>query len=68
MAQLSDDCFAHGGRLMTTAEALEHLTGRVSRVTDDETAPLTEALGRFLSEDLVAPADVPPHDNSAVDG
>ena len=23
MAQLSDDCFAHGGRLMSTAEALE---------------------------------------------
>ena len=68
MAQLSDDCFAHGGRLMTTAEALDHLTGRVSRVTADETVPLIEALGRILSEDLVAPADVPPHDNSAVDG
>ena len=68
MAQLSDDCFAHGGRLMTTAEALTHLTGRVSRVTADEAVPLTEALGRILAEDLVAPDDVPPHDNSAVDG
>ena len=68
MAQLSDDCFAHGGRLMTTAEALEHLTGRVSRVTGDETVPLTAALGRILAEDLTAPEDVPPHDNSAVDG
>ncbi len=68
MAQLSDDCFAHGGRLMTTAEALEHLTGRVSRVTEDEEVPLTQGLGRILAEDLVAPADVPPHDNSAVDG
>jgi len=68
MAQLSDDCFAHGGRLMTTAEALAQLTGRVSRVTGDEEAPLAEALGRILAEDLVAPADVPPHDNSAVDG
>jgi molybdopterin molybdotransferase len=68
MAQLSDDCFAHGGRLMTTAEALEHLTGRVSRVTGDESVPLAEGLGRILAEDLVAPQDVPPHDNSAVDG
>jgi len=68
MAQLSDDCFAHGGRLMTVAEALEHLTGRVSRVTADETVPVVEGLGRILSEDLVAPQDVPPHDNSAVDG
>jgi molybdopterin molybdotransferase len=68
MAQLSDDCFAQGGRLMTTAEALEHLTGRVSRVTADETVPLAAALGRILAEDLTAPQDVPPHDNSAVDG
>ncbi len=68
MAQLSDDCFAHGGRLMTTAEALQHLTGRVSRVTGDEEVPLAAALGRILTEDLTAPADVPPHDNSAVDG
>ncbi len=68
MAQLSDDCFAHGGRLMTTAEALTHLTGRVSRVTEDEEVPLTQGLGRILAEDLVAPQDVPPHDNSAVDG
>ncbi len=68
MAQLSDDCFAHGGRLMTTAEALERLTGRVSRVTEDEPVALAEGLGRILAEDLVAPADVPPHDNSAVDG
>ena len=68
MAQLSDDCFAHGGRLMTTAEALEHLTQGVSRVTTDETVPLVGSLGRILAEDLVAPQDVPPHDNSAVDG
>ena len=68
MAQLSDDCFAHGGRLMTTAEALQHLTQGVSRVTADETVPLVGSLGRILAEDLVAPQDVPPHDNSAVDG
>jgi len=68
MAQLSDDCFAHGGRLMTTAEALERLTGRISRVTEDQPVALGEGLGRILAEDLVAPADVPPHDNSAVDG
>jgi molybdopterin molybdotransferase len=40
----------------------------VSRVTADETVPLVGSLGRILAEDLVAPQDVPPHDNSAVDG
>ena len=68
MAQLSDDCFAHGGRLMTTAEALALLAERVGPVTEAEEVPLGQALGRILVEDLAAPRDVPPHDNSAVDG
>ena len=33
MAQLSDDCFAHGGRLMTTEEALTRLAGSVVTVS-----------------------------------
>ena len=68
MAQLSDDCFAHGGRLMRVAEALDLLAETVDCVTEPEPAALPEALGRVLAEDLVAPHDVPPHDNSAVDG
>ena len=68
MAQLSDDCFAHGGRLMTTAEALDLIAERVAPVTATEEVPLAQALGRILAEDIRADADVPPHDNSAVDG
>lgn len=68
MAQLSDDCFAHGSRLMTVAEALDLLADKVSRVTEDRALALTEALGSVLTEDVMAPVDVPPHDNSAVDG
>ncbi len=68
MAQLSDDCFAHGGRLMRVEEALALLAEKLVRVTDREEVPLAEALGRVLVEDLYAPQAVPPHDNSAVDG
>ncbi|MDH3475761.1 MAG: molybdopterin molybdotransferase MoeA [Rhodospirillales bacterium] len=68
MAQLTDDCFAHGGRLMTTAEALALLAEKVAPVTGRESALLEAALGRILAEDVSAPADVPPHENSAVDG
>ncbi len=68
MAQLSDDCFAHGGRLMTTQEALDQLARQVTRVTADESVGLTEALGRILTADVTADQDVPPHENSAVDG
>ena len=68
MAQLTDDCFAHGGRLMTTAEALARLAETVGPVTESERVALQDGLGRILAEDVVAPADVPGHDNSAVDG
>ncbi len=68
MAQLSDDCFAHGGRLMRADEALAHIVETVVCVSEPEPVPLFRALGRILAEDVVAPHDVPPHDNSAVDG
>jgi molybdopterin molybdotransferase len=68
MAQLSDDCFAFGGKLMSAAAALEALRSRIVPVTECQPVPLAGALGRVLAEDLVAPRDVPPHDNSAVDG
>jgi len=68
MAQLSDDCFAHGGRLMRVEEARVLLDQVVSRVSEADSVPLHQALGRILLEDVVADFDVPPHDNSAVDG
>jgi molybdopterin molybdotransferase len=68
MAQLSDDCFAFGGDLTPVDEALAHLAGVLVAVTEPEVVPLTQGLGRILAEDLRADGDVPPHDNSAVDG
>jgi len=68
MAQLSDDCFAFGGRLMTTAEARSLLDTRLAAVAATETVALGAALGRILAHDLVAPIAVPPYANAAVDG
>lgn len=68
MAQLKDDCFAFGGDLMPLDQALGILAGRVDTVTEPETVALRAAAGRILAEDVVSPRDVPPHDNSAVDG
>ena len=68
MAQLSDDCFAFGGDLMTADEALARLKAAAVPVTEPETAPLAVCLGRILAEDVLAARSVPPHDNSAVDG
>src|SRR5271168_3822640 len=68
MAQLSDDCFAYGGRLMTIAEARARLDARLAPVADSEPVDLGDALGRILADDLVAPIAVPAHANAAVDG
>ena len=68
MAQLSDDCFAHGGELMPLDDALADLDERLRPVCDAEPLPLAKAVGRMLAEDVPAGVDVPPHDNSAVDG
>ncbi len=67
MAQLSDDCFAFGGALMRLDQALALLQG-VPAVTGVETVPLWQADGRVLAEDVQAEVDLPPFDNSAVDG
>ena len=37
-------------------------------VRERESVPLFEALGRVLAEDVTSPFNVPPHDNSAMDG
>jgi molybdopterin molybdotransferase len=68
MAQLTDDCFAFGGELMTEAAALEVLRGRVLPLPESESVELGDALGRILAADVVASRNVPPHDNAAVDG
>jgi molybdopterin molybdotransferase len=68
MAQLSDDCFAFGGELISVATALALLKSKVEPLPGRETVPLTEAAGRILAGPVVATRDVPPADNSAVDG
>lgn len=68
MAQLSDDCFAHGGALTRLDAALAELSKRLIPIASVETLPLALCHGRILAEPLVAKVAVPPRDNSAVDG
>jgi len=68
MAQLSDDCFAFNGPLLPVAEAERLIAERVAPAEGRETVTLREALGRVLAANIVAPVNVPPFDNSAVDG
>ena len=68
MAQLSDDCFAFGGPLMSVDEAVGRIAERVTKVGEVETVALEQADGRVLARDLAAPLPLPPFTNSAVDG
>jgi molybdopterin molybdotransferase len=68
MAQLSDDCFAFNGPLLPVADAERLIAERVTPVDGRETVALREAMGRVLAQDIIAPVNVPPFDNSAVDG
>src|SRR5215218_8528218 len=68
MAQLSNDCFAFGGDLMSVAQAAALIAERLGVAVGVETVPLMEADARVLAGDIVAPVDLPPFDNAAVDG
>jgi len=68
MAQLTDDCFAFSGPLLPLDD-MERLIGeRVAPVAETEQVPLRGACGRVTAADVKAPVDLPPFDNSAVDG
>ena len=68
MAQLTDDCFAFAGPLLPISEMERLIAARVTPVAEHEQVPLRAAHGRVLARDVVAGTDVPPFDNSAVDG
>lgn len=68
MAQLTDDCFAFSGPLLRLDD-MERLIGeRVTPVAEIERVPLHGARGRVVADDVKAPVNLPPFDNSAVDG
>ncbi|MGP4842916.1 molybdopterin molybdotransferase MoeA [Marinobacter sp. 1Y8] len=54
--------------LTSLDEALPRILEQVFSVEETEERPLTGALGCILAQDAVASIDVPPTDNSAVDG
>jgi molybdopterin molybdotransferase len=64
---------ASGGEAMVTAdmisveEARERILAHFARLEPEE-RPILEALGQVLAEDVVAGFDIPPLDNTAMDG
>lgn len=54
--------------LLPVAEAVARVLALVRPVSDVIELPLLEALGLVLASDVISPLDVPPLDNSAMDG
>jgi molybdopterin molybdotransferase len=54
-------------QMISVEEALERLLSHVS-VLKKEDAPILDSLGQVLAEDLRSAINVPPLDNSAMDG
>ena len=68
MAQLTDDCFAFSGPLLRLDDMERLIIERIAPVAETEPVPLHGARGRIVAADVTAPVDLPPFDNSAVDG
>lgn len=57
-----------GTYLTPVEDAITHLLAHASPITTTETVSLSDSLDRILADNQYVPADVPPADNSAVDG
>ncbi len=49
-------------------DVLKFLSKLVTEVSETESVDIFDALGRIVAKDVISPIDVPPHDNSAMDG
>jgi molybdopterin molybdotransferase len=66
--QIAAELQAYDPQALSAGQVLDFLSRLVVPVQEAISLPPFEALGRVLAEDVVSPLDVPPHDNSAMDG
>jgi len=61
-------CDAPASQLMPVDDALVRLLAEAALPVETEEVDISDALGRVLAEDQLSAVDVPPADNSAMDG
>ena len=54
--------------MLTAQQALDHLLSHAIAVNETQTVEMQQALGRVLGEDVKSLVDVPPLDNTSMDG
>lgn len=67
---MTDSCAtpAAENRAISAAEARQRMLSQIMPIAGHEFVPVRSTLGRVLASDIIAPHDVPAHDNSAMDG
>ena len=68
LSEIAAELQGYDPQAMTAEGVLDFLSRLVTPVQEVLEVPLMQALGRVLAVDVVSPVDVPPHDNSAMDG
>ena len=66
--QIAAELQGYDPQALSADTVLAFLSRLVTPVQEMLELPLFETLGRVLAADVMAPLDVPPHDNSAMDG
>ncbi len=68
MSTVFDSCFDTPGKMMPWPDARKRLNETLKPLTGHTRLPLRQSIGKILSEDLIAQHNIPPHNNSAMDG
>lgn len=68
LADIAAKLEAYDPQALPANEVLNFLDHLVTTVHESESVDIFEALGRVTAQDVISPINVPPHDNSAMDG
>jgi molybdopterin molybdotransferase len=68
LEQIAAQLQGYDPQALSAQQVNEFLAQLVQPVAQVEHVGIFDALGRVLAEDVISPIDVPPHDNSAMDG
>ena len=68
MTQLSNDCFKYSKKRISLEKAVSILEKRIKCIKKTQKIKLDQSLSRILSKDIISKLNVPPFNNTAVDG
>ena len=68
LAEIAAQLQGYDPQALPAQEVLNFLAQLVTVIHDTQDVPIFEALNRVIAQDVISPIDVPPHDNSAMDG